>query len=276
LPKVLVAVWRTVGIVLSLVVLMSAAFVIKAVDKLARLMVRGLELLTGYEIEQRPFNPQRVHNQVVYEVPNQVINEPATLANSTFPIPPEKLIEKAKVLISKEVQLGSLKPELLADDFQHVFPVVGPLKKEEFCTIFSSFKIHDALPNVKANYFGFTVDPVEPNRVWFFARGEGKHEGTLKFGKIEYPPTNINIVNVPQIFSFSFDEEGRVFKFTGGYPIDRTIGNTGGLGALFGIIHAIGGSLPFPEGAPWKPSLEWETWIRRLPQIGKEWAKVKN
>merc|ERR1712038_1562035 len=276
IPGILVATWRTIGIVLSVAILTIMAFLTNCLDKLTRLVVRGLELLTFYEVEHRPYNLQRVHNDLVYETPKSIINEKASLRNSNFALSPEKLIEKTKALLSKEAALGSLKPELLADDFQFVFPVVGPLTKTEFCTIFSSFKVHDAFPNGIGNYFGFTVDPVEPNRVWFFARGEAKHEGMLRLGKIEYPPTQILVVNTPQVFSYSFDEEGRAFKFTGGYPVDRTVGNCGGLGGLFGIIHAVGGSLPIgPEGKPWQPSLQWEAWVKRFPQIAKEWTNAK-
>ena len=56
--------------------------------------------------------------------------------------------------------------------------------------------------------------------------------------------------------------------------IDRTVGNCGGLGGLFGIIHALGGSLPFPESKPWVPSLEWEALAKHIPEIGNEWKKI--
>lgn len=77
-----------------------------------------------------------------------------------------------------------------------------------------------------------------------------------------------------QVLSVSFDAEGKVYKLTGGYCVDRSSGDTGGLGGLFGIIHALGGSLPFPEGRPWRPSLEWEAGAKRLPQVQKEWQSL--
>ena len=36
--------------------------------------------------------------------------------------------------------------------------------------------------------------------------------------------------------------------------MDREVGNTGGLGGLYGIMYAIGKPLPFPEARPWKMS----------------------
>ena len=85
-------------------------------------------------------------------------------------------------------------------------------------------------------------------------------------------PTFKTIDITPQVFSLSFDKEGKVYKFTGGYPVDRTAGNCGGLGGLFGIIHNIKpNTLPFPEGRPWVPSVEWNMWSKRVPQIAEEY-----
>ena len=88
-------------------------------------------------------------------------------------------------------------------------------------------------------------------------RSQMTHTGVLKFGSSVYQPTGKEVVNTPQVLSFSFDREGRCYKFTGGYSIDKTIGNCGGLGGVLGIIHAVKpGSIPFPEAKPWKASLE--------------------
>ena len=40
--------------------------------------------------------------------------------------------------------------------------------------------------------------------------------------------------------------------------MDRELGNTGGLGGIFGMLYAIGKSLPFPEAQPWKKSLKYK------------------
>ena len=41
--------------------------------------------------------------------------------------------------------------EYLAEDFQFVAPIIGPLDKEEFLRAFGSFKIKDAVPDLKDN-----------------------------------------------------------------------------------------------------------------------------
>ena len=50
------------------------------------------------------------------------------------------------------------------------------------------------------------------------------------------------------------EQEWKVTKFTIGAVIDRSVGNTGGLGGLFGPLYAVGKGLPFPEAQPWKKS----------------------
>ena len=75
------------------------------------------------------------------------------------------------------------------------------------------------------------------------------------------PPTSV------QALSLLFDESGKAYTLTVGYSMDRRIGNTGGLGGLFGFLYAIGSPLPFPECKPWSPSVESEMFAR-IPKIG--------
>merc|ERR1712217_940812 len=143
---------------------------------------------------------------------------------------------------------------LLSDDFQFVGPIVGPLDKTEFINAFGSFKLKDAVPDIKDNSW-FQVDPLEPNRVWWFSRTTGTHTGVLKFGTA-YPPTGRAISLPPQAQSMLFKEDGKCYTITVGYCMDKRIGNTDGVGGVFGILKAVGKPLPFPEGkALYNPSL---------------------
>jgi hypothetical protein len=36
--------------------------------------------------------------------------------------------------------------------------------------------------------------------------------------------------------------------------MDRTVGNTGGLGGVFALFYGVGAPLPFPEARPFSPS----------------------
>uniref|UniRef100_A0A7S0B8F3 Uncharacterized protein n=1 Tax=Pyrodinium bahamense TaxID=73915 RepID=A0A7S0B8F3_9DINO len=182
----------------------------------------------------------------------------ATMAQSTFPIKPADLIAKAKqVLFSEFGTAEGHDGSCLAEDFQFVAPIIGPLSKAEFIRAFGSFKLKAALPDMKDNSW-FHVDPLEPNRVWFFSRATGTHTGVLNFGA-PMAATGRAVQLPPQAQSMLFDEQGKVYTLTVGYCMDKRIGNTEGLGGVFGILKAIGKPLPFPEAQRlYSPSLRFE------------------
>jgi len=187
----------------------------------------------------------------------------ATLAASTFPIPPADLVTRAQNVLRQEfgTKQGSDPDSLLSDDFQFVAPIVGPLSKREFLTAFGSFKVKEAFPDLQDNSW-FKVDPLEPNRVWFVSRATGTHTGTLRFGRPN-PPTGKVVQSPPQAQSMLFNKEGLVYTLTVGYCMDKRIGNTEGLGGVFGLLKGIGRPLPFPEGQRlYNPSLRIEAFER--------------
>lgn len=60
----------------------------------------------------------------------------ATMARSTFPIKPDKLINAAKDVLASEFGTAEgADGSCLADDFQFVAPIIGPLSKREFMGI---------------------------------------------------------------------------------------------------------------------------------------------
>eukprot|EP00933_Yihiella_yeosuensis_P005356 TRINITY_DN109856_c0_g1_i1.p1 TRINITY_DN109856_c0_g1~~TRINITY_DN109856_c0_g1_i1.p1 ORF type:complete len:281 (-),score=61.83 TRINITY_DN109856_c0_g1_i1:38-880(-) len=185
-----------------------------------------------------------------------------TMKQSKFPIDEEKLIAKAKEILASEFGTGpGCDGSCLAEDFQFVAPIVGPLSKTEFLKAFGSFKLRDAVPDLADNSW-FKVDPLEPNRVWFIARATGTHTGTLKFAR-PLPPTGKSIAMPPQAQSMLFNEDGKCYTLTVGYCMDKRIGNTEGLGGVFGILKAVGSPLPFQEGQRlYTPSMSFEAFER--------------
>jgi len=262
-------VFQTVGHVYCGIVALLATYVIKIVNKVARVFISIAENLTGAKMILPEYPAQRCSTSPVYMHDNKdILDEKATKQKSNFSLSEEELINKCKEILLKN--MGCDEPVLLAEDFLFIFPVVGPLKKEEFVEIFSSFGMAKALSG-SPNYYNFNVDPLEPNRVWFVSRGEFKHTGDLKFGPQTIKPTGKTIVPPPQVLSMSFNDAGQCYKLTGGYSVDRTVGNTDGLGGLFGILHSLGYTLPFHEGEPWTPSLSWEAYAKHFPIIPKIW-----
>jgi predicted ester cyclase len=207
---------------------------------------------------------------------DEEVDEAAMLAASTFPIKPDELINKAKELIlaNRNIQDGTFDESLLADDFRFCAPFVGGatpaspedpmpgLTKAPYLAALRSFDLLKAFPDMNNNYHAFRVDPFEPNRVWFQTRVTATHTGEL-MGK---PPTGKKLVLPPQAFSLTFNEAGQVTLFNVGYVIDRTVGNTGGLGGAFGFFWGTGNPLPFPECRPFRPSLQMRI-INLLPKL---------
>ena len=176
----------------------------------------------------------------------------AMLSKSSFKIKPSALIERCKQVVDKGIGLQN--PDDLADDFKFQFPIVGPLSKAEYLSAVGGFSLGQMFPGFdKGLYYDFRVDPYAPNRVWFQASFSAVHSGEGPFGK----PTGKLVTCPPQAISLSFNEAGKVIKYTGGYVMDKEVGNSGGLGGIFGPLYAIGKPLPFPEARPWSPTLQY-------------------
>jgi len=129
------------------------------------------------------------------------------------------------------------------------------------------FSFDAGFPDIRNNFYGFETDPLMPNRVWVFAQFEGTNTGPLPFGG---EPTGRRVVTCPQMTSLVFDDEGKVARYNIGYPLDRTTGNSGGLGGVYGILYGLGRALPFPEAQPWTPSKRYRLfqWIARATGRG--------
>lgn len=196
-----------------------------------------------------------------------VVDEAHMMSESTFPIPPENLIERAKEVL--QLGLGTRdEGECLAEDFEFVAAVVGPLKKEPYLKALKSFDLESAF-NVTANFHLFQVDPFQPERVWFHSRSTAKHTGSL-FGK---PPTGKELTLPPQCLHIDFNADGKVKEF-GFYVIDRRQGNTGGLGGAFGYFYGVGQPLPIPECKPYKRSFQFR-FLNFVSSLGQRFSKKK-
>jgi hypothetical protein len=176
----------------------------------------------------------------------------ALLAESTFAIKPDDLIAVAKDFVFIKGTGTKDKGESLTDDFMFRAAFVE-VNKDKFIEALEGFSIEDSF-EIKQQFFGWTVDPLQPNRVWVINRQEMKHTADFVGKK----PTGKNYVLPPQNMHFDFREDGKCTEF-GFYTVDRNQGNTGGLGGVFGLFYGVGRPLPFPEGKPYKFS-----WQRRV------------
>jgi len=169
------------------------------------------------------------------------------------------LIQKANQFIYR--QSGFYSPHdasVLSEEFVFRGPYIGPLNKRDYVTTMDTFGIYKALPDINPNAFGFSLDPVDANRVWFMVRNTGTFTGEpgLGLGGGNYfPPNGATLQGCPETFSLTFDDSGKIKYLTVGYVADRFEGNTQGKGAAVGIFNAIG--LPFPGPGPLLQLAQW-------------------
>jgi hypothetical protein len=171
----------------------------------------------------------------------------ALLAKSTFPIKPAALLVLAKEVVLEKGTGTKDGGECLAEDFQFRAQFVE-VDKVGLLKALESFNLEDSF-DLKQQFFGWNVDPLQPNRVWFMNRQEATHVKEF-FG---VKPEGKHLVLPPQTLHLDFNEDGKVKEF-GFYTVDRAQGNTGGLGGAFAFFYGVGRPLPFPEGKPYKMS----------------------
>lgn len=154
----------------------------------------------------------------------------------------------AHAFIKNEGFYGRPRPELMADDFVFMGPIVGPLNKLDYLGTVGTFKVYDAFPDVQVDVAPFTQDPGEPDRYWSVIRVSGTHTGELDLGSASIPATGKTMVVGPQAVSVTFDASDKVSRLTGGYIADARDGASGREGAMFAVMKAVGVPTPNPHG----------------------------
>ena len=198
------------------------------------------------------------------------LDESAALKEQAFPIDEAELIAMAKRYLY--LGQGCQAPESLSEDFKFMGPFVGGeggMPKDTYLDTVGGFDIKTAFPDLNPRFHAFRADPMDPGRIWFVSQASGTDSGS---GFLGNAPTGKAFLTPPQACSIKFDREGKVVKYTIGHVMERSIGNTGGLGGIFGPLYAIGKPLPFPEAQPWKPSKRYQA----LMLIGKFLTWLKN
>jgi len=179
---------------------------------------------------------------------------PVQLADPNHP-----LIQLAnKIIYTKSGIYSEMDPSVFSEEFVFRDPGIGPLNKADYIKTLGTFGFWKALPDINPNAFGFSVDPKDPNRVWFMVRTTGTFSSDpglgLGFGQY-FPPNGAVVDGCPETFSIVFDDDQKVKHLTVGYVADRFEGNTSGKGAAVGIFNAIG--VPYPEPGPLLKFAQW-------------------
>ena len=146
-----------------------------------------------------------------------------------------------------------LDESFLAEDFVFRGPVIGPLNKEDYIQVLDYFGMYKAFPDLENNFFGWTSDPDDPWRVWFFLRATGTYEQPLggSLGNI-ITPQNQRYRGSTEAWSLTLNLDYKVKFLNAGYVADRfdADATTDGAGLSFGILKTLGLSLPSGAGDP--------------------------
>mmetsp|Transcript_19453 Transcript_19453/g.44714 ORF Transcript_19453/g.44714 Transcript_19453/m.44714 type:complete len:273 (-) Transcript_19453:278-1096(-) len=204
-------------------------------------------------------------------IPNDpmFLDEAAAITAQAFPISADELILTAKKFLY--MGQGTLAPDMLASDFVFMGPFVGGasgLSREDYLDAVGGFNLKAAFPDLNPRFHHFRLDPLDAGRVWFTSQASGTDSGS---GFLGNAPTGKSFSTPPQACSLKFNKEGIAVKYTIGAVMERSMGNTGGLGGIFGPAYAIGKPLPFPEAKPWKPSKRY----RMLQLVGAFLTRLK-
>ena len=200
------------------------------------------------------------------------IDEQALVEAQAFPISEAELISRSKEFLY--FGQGVERPSMLSAKFTFMGPFVGGaggLPKDEYLSAVGGFDIKQAFPDLEPRFMHFRADPLDAGRIWFTSQAGGTDTG----GFLGNEPTGKRFETPPQACSIKFDEKGEVVKYTIGHVMERSIGNTGGLGGIFGPAYALGKPLPFPEANPWKPSKRYRA-LMLVGQLASWLQKKKN
>ena len=183
---------------------------------------------------------------------------PRPCASETERLGDERLFALAERTLAAD--FGAANASLLADKFEFCGPLVGPLDKATFLGAWHSLGLAQGLPDLEWHFHDASIDPFDVNRVWYTTAARGTHTSSLRLGGREYPPTGRQWVAPPERGSLTFDGEGKVIAMTGGYVMDRRMGNTEGLGGVYGLCVALGLPTPTPK---WLHRTAQQLWERR-------------
>lgn len=144
---------------------------------------------------------------------------------------------------------GKNPEDIYADDYVLRGPVIGPLTRKDLTSTQGQLNIAEAFPNIETNPFGFTQDPENPYRVFFFEKWRGKHEGPLQAGPQTIEPTG-NVMEGPvHVNTVCWNPEGKIVYEAVGNVVDRHEGNTQGKAAVFGLLYTAGIKIPGSPGS---------------------------
>ena len=166
--------------------------------------------------------------------------------------PQYDVLEKAKEYIRCQSDASMSNTEMdeswYAEDYVLRGPVIGPIVRKDLAADQSGLGIRQAFPKVKIDSFGYSIDPENPYRCFYFQRWRGVNSGDMDNYGTVYPATGTEMETPVSTFSVVFNPEGKIVYEQVGAVVDRLEGNTQGKAAIFGMLHTAGLKIPASPG----------------------------
>lgn len=88
--------------------------------------------------------------------------------------------------------------------------MIGPLNKPDFLDSLTRVSVRSAFPDFKFQYWGFSVDPNNPLRVWFFAQVSGTMTRDWHVNGNTFRATNKSIQSPPEAHSMEWTTDRKI------------------------------------------------------------------
>ena len=152
------------------------------------------------------------------------------------------VISKTKEYIESTQTMGGDRLDESIYDEKYVLrgPVIRPINRADLAGSQKGLGLRAAFPNVQIDTFGYTVDPENPYRVFYFQRWRAVHEYDLDAYGDVFPATGTEAEMPVSVFSVVWTPEGKIIYEQVGAVVDRLEGNTEGKAAVFGLLHTAG------------------------------------
>lgn len=204
-------------------------------------------------------NANRYQPQVITSLQAQTLTETQseTKSKSKSPMfeylkfdgaPTFDVLAKTKAYVA--AQSVNMDESLFDKDYVLRGPVIGPINRADLKSSQTGLGINEAFPDLQIDSFGYTIDPENPYRCFYFQRWKGTHSADMDAYGTVYPATNTEMETPLTIFSVVWTPQEKIIYEQVGAVVDRFEGNTAGKGAVFGMLHTAGLKLEASPGSP--------------------------
>lgn len=149
------------------------------------------------------------------------------------------VLAKTKEYVASQTVSG-ISEEWYAPEYVLRGPVIGPINRQDLTKDQAGLGITTAFPDIKIDSFGYTVDPENPYRCFYFQRWRATHTEDMNVYGNVYPATFTEMETPVSTFSVVWNPSGKIVYEQVGAVVDRLEGNTQGKAAIFGMLHSGG------------------------------------